>query len=157
MALRIIQVLVFCCLPALAAAGEVNRSWQVLMQSIQPGKNVVVKCMNSAQFEGKLLKIADDSITVQSHGQPQVIQREDVFRVRKANIRMRHTLFSMAVGAAAGAVIGGAAASRGNSYNQGQVIGGMALTGLALGAAVGGAMPIGEPLYQAETPVKPSH
>ena len=156
MALRISHLVVSFCLPALVAAGEVNRSWQVLTQSLQPGKSVVVKCMNSAQFEGKLLKIADDSITVQSHGQPQVIRRDEVFRVRRANIRRRNTLLGLAVGAGGGAALGGAAATRQDFVSAGAVVGVTTLLGVGVGAAVGGALPIGEPLYEAEKPVKPS-
>jgi hypothetical protein len=156
MALRLSQVVVLCCLPILAAAGEVNRPWQVLMQSIEPGKTVVVTRMNSAQVEGKLLKIADDSITVQWKGQPQIIQRDDVFRVRKANIRRRHTLLCMAAGAGRGAVIGALSAESLDRNAKGQTTAEMAFGGLGLGAAVGGALPIGAPLYRAERPVKPS-
>jgi len=135
--------------PALAASAEVNRSWDVLLQSLQPGKKVVVTRMNSGNVEGKLLETTADSITVRWHGKPQVIQRDDVFRVRIADIRRRHTLWGMAIGTGAGAIIGASVdTARGPAAT---VFG---LFGIGIGAAVGGALPIGRPLYQAEKPVR---
>jgi len=40
--------------PGSLFAGEVNRSWEELMQKLAPGKSVTVTRMNSAQVEGKL-------------------------------------------------------------------------------------------------------
>ena len=70
------------------------------------GKSVVVKRMNSVQVEGKLLAIGADSITVRRQKRPEVISRENVFRVRYANIRRRNTLLGMAIGAGVMAIFG---------------------------------------------------
>lgn len=117
------------------------------MQSLQPGKTVVVTRMSSAQLEGKLLGITAESISVKWHGEPQVVPREDVYRVRIANIRRRHTLIGMAAGAAAGAVIGAVSAEKSSVDGAfgALLFGGM---GVGIGAAAGGALPIGPPLYQ---------
>ena len=96
-----------------ARAAEVNHSWEKLAESVTIGKSVVVKCTNSVQVEGRLLAIGGDSITVRWKKKPEVIAREDVFRVRYANIRRRNTLLGMAIGAGGSAVMFGAAAKQG--------------------------------------------
>ncbi len=145
-------------LAALAAlpvgAAEVNRSWEKLVESVTVGKSVVVKRTNSVQVEGKLLAIGADSISVQWKEKPEVISREDVYRVRYADIRRRHTLLGMAVGAGIGAV-GFALSGRDNyrhDYGARALVG--AIFGIGPGAAVGGALPIGEPLYEASGGLK---
>ena len=80
-------------------------------------------------------------------GQPVAIPREDVYRVRIANIRRKHTLLGMAIGAGVGAVIW-AIAGRDNVNNGWYPVAGMVF-GVGPGAAVGGSLPIGEPLYEA--------
>ena len=104
------------------------------------------------KVEGKLLAIDAASISVRKGGQPQVVQREDVFRIRYADIRKRHTLLGLAIGAAAGAII--LAASVDDFKEAGAAAG--AILGTGIGAAVGGALPIGEPLYQVEKPKPPA-
>ncbi len=136
---------------ALGVCAEPNRSWEALMQSLQPGRTVVVTRMNSAIVEGKLLALGTDSITVRWHGNTEIVQKEDVFRVRIANIRRRHTLLGMAIGAGAGAIIGAAGS---NSYNRSTGTAGGAVLGVAFGALGGGVAPIGAPLYEAPKPVK---
>ncbi|MGD0199201.1 MAG: hypothetical protein ABSD27_00470 [Bryobacteraceae bacterium] len=146
--------------PALAVCAEPNRSWETLMQSLQPGNTVVVTRMSSAQLEGKLLGITTESISVKWNGQPQVVPREDVYRVRMANIRRRHTFIGMALGGAGGAVLGAVVAAKTNSGGTihfvdipvgiGAVVGGA--TGAGIGAGVGAALPLGPPLYQVAGP-----
>jgi hypothetical protein len=104
--------------------------------------------MSSANVEGKLLGITADSITVKWRGNPEVAARDDVYRVRIANIRRKHTLIGMAVGSAITAGVAGAATEE---YKEYAAYTG-AIVGVALGAAVGGALPIGAPLYQAAGP-----
>jgi hypothetical protein len=134
-----------CIMPVLVAGADRNRSWDVLVQTIKPGKSVVVKQMNSIQVEGKLLAIDADSITVRKGRDSRVIRRDDVLRVRYANIRRRNTLIGMAIGAGAGAAIG---ATQSDSEFGG------ALIGVGLGALTGGVLPIGAPLYEAEVPAR---
>lgn len=131
---------------AMLASAERNRSWDVLVQSVKTGKSVVVYRMAGGHSEGKLLAIDDNSITVQQKGQPQVIQRGDVFRVRYANIRRRNTLLGMAIGIGAGAAIVGAATD--SAKAAGATAG--ALFGMGFGALGGGVLPLGAPLYEAE-------
>ena len=76
------------------------------MESVKPGKRVVVTKMTSGKVEGKLLSITADSIKVEWRDQPTVVQRPDVFRVRIANIRRRNTLIGMAIGAGVGVAWG---------------------------------------------------
>jgi len=134
-----------------AGAAEVNHSWEKLAESVTVGKSVVVKRMNSIQVEGKLLAIGADSITVRWKKKPEVISREDVFRVRYANIRRRNTLLGMAIGAGAGAVLGGATSKYNRDLN---ALAGAAMGGLMLGPIAGGVWPIGKPLYEASVGLK---
>jgi hypothetical protein len=135
----------------LLAQPDVNRSWEKLTETLEPGRAVVVTRMNSANMEGKLLDVTADGITVRWKGQPQTIRKEDVFRVRYANIRRKNTLLGMAIGAGGGLLAGLAHSSaRGGASVLGSMI------GVGAGAAVGGAMPIGGPLYQAERQSSPA-
>jgi hypothetical protein len=122
----------------------------VLRQTLEPGRTVVVTRMTAGNVEGKLLAIDPDSITVHWHGNPQVVKREDVYRVRIANIRRKHTLIGMAIGFAAGAVVGGTGADR----YKGLTALFAGFVGLGMGAAAGGVLPIGPPLYQVDKPGK---
>ena len=131
--------------PAFIVHGQVNRSWEVLMESVKPDKRVVVTKMTSGNVEEKLLSITADSITVQWRGQPTVVQRPDVFRVRIADTRMRHTMIGMAIGAGVGIVWG----SQLGDINRGISVAVMGGLGTGIGAAAGGALPIGAPLYEA--------
>lgn len=134
--------------PALLSA-EKNRSWDVLIQSARIGRSVVVFRMNGGRYEGNLLAIDDSTITVKHKGQPQIVARPDVFRVRYANIRRRNTLAGMAIGAAAGAAIVGAATASPNR-TAGAFAG--AIFGVGFGALGGGVLPLGAPLYEVEKP-----
>jgi hypothetical protein len=131
----------------LPASAEVNRSWEKLVQTLTPGQTVVVTQMTGKKAEGKLLSLSESAIEVKHGGQPVSIQRADVFRVRIANIRRKHTLLGMAIGVGAGAIIF-AIAGRDNHDSGAYALGGMIL-GVGPGAAVGGAWPIGAPLYEA--------
>jgi len=139
--------------PAAGTGAEPNRSWDVLMQSARPGHSVVVTRMNSATLEGKLLELTGESIAVQWHGSRQVVAKDDVFRVRKANIRRRNTLLGMAAGAAAGAIVGAVASGYLDRSAKGQTTAELTVGGLGAGALIGGVLPIGAPLYEAERPI----
>jgi len=129
----------------------INRSWDVLVGSVKAGKKVNVTLMSSSDVEGKLLAIDAGSITVERSGAPRVIAAADVLRVRYANIRQRHVLYGMLIGAVAGGVAFWAADKASSSpdpYESGADIGAIVI-GLPLGAVVGAALPIGPPLYEA--------
>ncbi len=130
-------------LPALGA--EVNRSWETLVETLRPGRRVVVVQHSRKQAEGKLLSLTAESITVQVSRQPVTVQRDDVFRVRIADIRQKRTLIGLAIGAAVGAVIGGTGA---DTYKGAAAALGAGVAG-GIGAAAGGVIPIGKPLYEA--------
>jgi hypothetical protein len=133
--------------PIFLVHGQVNRSWEVLMESVKPDKAIVVTRMNSGNLEGKLLSITADSITLQWRGQSTVVQRPDVFR--KAGTRARNALIGMAIGAGAGVAWGANLGQKHRALSV-VVLGGL---GVGVGAAAGSALPIGPPLYQLETPV----
>ncbi len=141
--------------PGYLAAGEVNRSWDELERIIVLGKNVAVTRMNAVVVEGKLTNITADSITVQEEGALQTIERGDVFRVRYAGIRKKHALWGMAIGAAVGAVGLTIIDSRSTHPHASEAAPfGALVFGLGPGAIVGGALPLGMPLYEAEKVVR---
>jgi hypothetical protein len=137
-----------------ACGAEVNRSWETLVETLKPGRKVVVVQHTRKQAEGKVLSLTNESLTVQVSRQPLTVQREDVFRVRIADIRRRNTLIGMAIGAATGAIIWGVA-GRDNQNVGGYALGG-AILGVGPGAAVGGSVPTGSPLYEAPGGLKKS-
>ena len=130
-----------------AYSAEVNRSWETLVETLKPGRKVVVVQHGRKQAEGKMLSLTNESITVQVSRQPLTVQREDVFRVRIADIRRRNTLVGMAVGAATGAIIWGVAGRDNHRVGEYALAG--SILGVGPGAAVGGSVPIGVPLYEA--------
>jgi hypothetical protein len=139
------RLMLLAAIASLPAWGEVNRSWDELMQRLQPGRTVVVVQQSRKQAEGKLLALTAEAITVRVDEAPLVIPRDEVFRVRIANIRRRNTLAGLGIGAAAGAIFGVSAspANRG----AGAAAGAMLFCGP--GALAGGVVPIGAPLYEA--------
>jgi hypothetical protein len=137
--------------PALFGA-EVNRSWETLVETLKPGRLVVVVQHSRKQAEGELLTLTGESITVQVGAQPLTIQRDEVFRVRVAEIRMKRSLIGLGIGAAAGVVFGANLGSRRHGLSAmafGGILGG-------IGAAAGAAIPIGNPLYEAPGGLKKS-
>ena len=139
-----------------AGAAEVNHSWEQLTQTLKPGKQVVVTRMDGKKAEGKLFSLTEESIIVarrklvstrpdKYEDESITVERGDVFRVRVANIRMRHTLIGMAIGAGVGVVWG----AKLGDINRGLSVAIMGGLGTGIGAAAGGALPIGAPLYEA--------
>jgi hypothetical protein len=129
--------------PAFPAA-EVNRSWETLLETLKPGRRVVVVQHSRKQVEGKLVSLTGDSMTVQVGAQPLTIQRHEVFRVRLAGIRSKRSLIGLGIGAAAGVAFGANLGSRRHGLSA-VVFGGMFG---AIGAAAGAAIPVGGPLYE---------
>ncbi len=137
-------------LPAFGA--EVNRSWETLVETLKPGRRVVVVQHSRKQAEGEMLSLTGESITVQMRGQALQVPRDDVFRVRIADIRQKRTLIGLGIGAAVG-VISGLNLGTKSHGTSAVVLGG--LFG-GIGAAAGGAIPIGKPLYEAPGGLKKS-
>ena len=135
----------------LPASAEVNQSWSKLMEVLKPGKTIVVTQMNGKKVEGKLVSLGEESISVEPYREAAVtVPREDVFRVRIANIRQKRTFIGLGIGAAVGVIFGS------NLGDRGKGLSAVAFGGLfgGIGAAGGGAIPIGAPLYEAPGGVK---
>jgi hypothetical protein len=140
-------------LPALAAAlwtpalvgAEVNSSWETLVTTLKPGRNVVVVQHSGKRAEGKLQTLTGESITVQAGPQSLTIQRDEVFRVRVAGVRGKRALIGSGLGAAAGVAFGAKLGSRRHGLSA-VVFGGLFA---GIGAAGGAAIPTGKPLYEA--------
>jgi hypothetical protein len=142
--------------PVAASSADINRSWDGLVGSIKTGKKVTVTLMSSTNVEGKLLAIDAGSITVEQSGGPQAIAAADVLRVRYAGIRLRHVLYGILIGSAAGAV-GLVAIDQRSSHPGTKVeaaVLGAVFVGLPVGAVVGSALPIGPPLYETANVVR---
>lgn len=145
---RVIALIFF--VVSASAQAEVNRSWDALVQNVKVGKKVVVTRTNTSNAEGKLLAIDPDTLTVKVRGASERIRREDVFRVRYADIRARHALIGLAAGVGAGFALGAGIGSRpGDDISRGGMGTAIAVIGGGIGAATGGLLPIGEPLYEA--------
>ena len=127
------------------SGAEVNRSWETLVETLKPGRKVVVVQHSRKQAEGKVLSLTTESITLQVSRQPLSVQRADVFRVRVADVRRRNTLIGLALGAAVAGGLGYAIEDfyRGFAATIGAGV------GAGIGAAAGGVIPIGKPLYEA--------
>ncbi len=136
--------------PVFIASAQANRSWDVLMKTVKPDRRIVVTRMTSGKVEGKLISITADSITVEWRGQPTIVQRPEVFRVRAAGTRARHAAIGMGIGAAVGIAWGANLGERRKALSV-LFLGGL---GLGVGAAAGSALPIGPPLYELEKPVR---
>jgi hypothetical protein len=154
----IFRLLIVLVLSASAVYAEPNHSWDQLMQTLKPDKTVVVTLSNGIKVEGKLLDLTAKSITVKRDGKPQVIERDDVYRVRIANIRRKHMMIGMAIGAAAGAIISTISATKNDAWSGGggANIAGGAAGGVLYGLVGGAVVPIGEPLYEIQKPKRPS-
>ena len=137
-------------LPAFGA--EVNRSWETLVETLKPGRRVVVIQHSRKQAEGEMLSLTGESITVQMRGQALQVPRDDVFRVRIADIRQKRTLIGLGIGAAVGVISGLNLGTK--SHGTSAVVFGGLFGGI--GAAAGGAIPIGKPLYEAPGGLKKS-
>lgn len=143
-----------CCLLLLVPwllQSEPNRSWDSLVQTVKVGKKVVVTKTNLAKIEGKLLSIDSQEVKVEWKGNPELIKRADVYRFRYADIRARRAGWGALIGLGAGFAIG-AAAAQDSDVHAGIVGAAFALPGVGIGAGAGAALPIGEPLYEAERP-----
>jgi hypothetical protein len=132
---------------ALTVRAEVNHSWSQLMESLKPGKKIVVTQMDGKKVEGKLTSMTEESVTVtdEYRDRTATVQREDVFRVRFADIRQKRTLIGLGLGALGGVIYGSQLGTHRHGLSA-TVFGG--LFG-GIGAAAGGAIPIGAPLYEA--------
>jgi hypothetical protein len=139
-------------LPLLAGA-QPGSCWHCLIERLRIGKDVVVNTKSAVQLEGRLLDVAAESITLRIHGKPLEIAREDVFRVRYADIRRKNTLVGLVTGAGVGC-LGGLLIVWlvGDGGNAGAGCLSIGIIGLATGSAAGGSVPIGEPLYEAGRP-----
>ena len=137
--------------PALFGAA-VNSSWETLVATLKPGRNVAVVQHSGKRAEGKLLTLTGESITVRAGAQPLTIQRDEVFRVRVAGVRGKRSLIGLGIGTAAGVAFGANLGSRRHRLSAvvfGGIFGG-------IGAAAGTAIPTGKPLYEAPGGLKKS-
>ncbi len=136
--------------PIGAMAAEVNHSWDQLVRTVKTGSRLTVARMSSAEVQGKLRSIDDQSMVIEYGGARQEIARDDVYRVRLAGRRARRAFLGMWIGAAVGALVTVAIDSKSKDPRPGEAAGiGAIFFGLPGGAIVGAALPVGPPLYEA--------
>ena len=126
-----------------------NTSWETLAKSLKAGKRISVTQMNLSSFQGKLVTISDDSLTVEAEGhQTKTVQRSEIVRVSLAGQRARNALIGLGIGVAAGAGIG--LAIQGNpdvsSATAAAIVG---VVGGLGGLGAGAALPANRVLYRA--------
>ncbi|MGD0497136.1 MAG: hypothetical protein ABSC23_01745 [Bryobacteraceae bacterium] len=130
---------------AAVAAAQPAGGW-TSVKALSSGADVRVSVAKSKTVSGRLESVSDTSLTINPGNGLQSIDREQITQVSvktKAR-RMRSMWIGLAVGAGAGAVLGGAAASecsKGICSGHGAAliaggIGGGALVGALIGAAV---------------------
>ena len=141
-----------------AGAQEVNHSWEKLAQTMEPGTKIIATTMDGKNFEGRLLSLTSDSISVEGGSAMRysttnkTLSGKDVLRVRAPGSKRRHILIGMAIPAVPIGLL--CAAGAGTSGGGGAVAAGGvsgALFGMGLGAAIGAALPrpIGPTLFEA--------
>lgn len=140
------------------AWGEVNRSWEELMQTVKVGESIVVTRTNSANLAGELEQITPEAVTVKWQGGTKLVPRAEVYRVKTASRRARRATIG-AVGAGASCfVVFGILASRvftdpGENTEWASAAAAGALCA-GIGAGIGAAMPGQKTLYESDQPRK---
>jgi hypothetical protein len=132
-----------CALPAQSIQG----SWQNL-SGLQAGQKIEVLEANSKKVSGHFLSVSEAGITLQEGAGSQMVEKQDVLRVRlmKNKHRLRNTLIGAGIGAGTGAVIGGA--WNNGFFPRGLAAGVLATVFLVPGAVVGVLVPSNETIYR---------
>ncbi len=120
------------------------------LRRLRAGDKVELVRMNLSKQKGTVLAWTEEAISLRIKGQDVTIPREDVYRVTwlSKSHRARNAWIGMALGAAAGAVIGAVSANSSDFIPEGFVCAGV-LLGAGAGAGVGAAFPSHPTLYRA--------
>jgi hypothetical protein len=98
-------LILFCFLVvSLAARAQGNAASWGNLNTLREGEKIQVREMNRAKVTGTFMSVSDAAITVQAQAGPEVIQRQDVRKVKR--MRVRHRWVNSLVLAGAGAGIG---------------------------------------------------
>jgi hypothetical protein len=148
------KVLLLVCvlgMPCLSSARNNKASWDNL-SALQPGQKIEVIDMNSKLHSGTFVSFSDAAISFNEAAAEQTIPKQSVRRVTlmKNKHRLRNTLAGAGIGAGAGALIGVAVNhnSKDPSFIPEAAPAILGVLGLAVGAAVGVALPTHETLYK---------
>ena len=123
--------------------------WNNLRQ-LRAGDKVEVVTDNLSKHKGKVLAWTEEAISLRTGNQELTISREEVYRVTllSKSHRARNAWVGMAIGAAAGAVIGAVSLNSSDFIPEARALFG-ALLGAGAGAGVGAAFPSHPTLYRA--------
>src|SRR3990170_999623 len=95
--------------PAFGFSQEARDSWDSLKQ-LQPGHKIKIVDMSLKSWDGRLLSVSDEAITIREKQKQQeiTVERAKVFRVTdlQRSRRARSALIGLAIGASLGAVVG---------------------------------------------------
>ncbi len=119
------------------------------LQRLRIGDKVELVQMNLSKHKGTVLAWTEEVISLRIKGQDVTIPREDVYRVTwlSKSHRARNAWIGMALGAAAGAVIGAVSLNSSDFIPEARALFG-ALLGAGAGAGVGAAFPSHPTLYR---------
>ena len=134
----VMGLLMLICAPA---AGQATDSWNNL-EGLAVGKRIRVVEKDKSSHTGTFVAFSSEAVTLRSKGADTGHRREDVVRVWRVGAarRGRAALIGLAIGAGAGAALGGAAASDDSFVRPGAVAAIVGLAGGAVGAGVGAAV-----------------
>jgi hypothetical protein len=147
-------------IPCSALSQTSQKSWESL-STLQPGQKVQVVEMGSKAESGTFLSFSSTAISLQESAGAQVVQRQDVRRIKLMDHshRLRNTLIGAGVGAGVGAVIGaatnlhpcGTASPCTPILSTPESAGIVAVVGFVSGAVVGLLLPSHKTIYSAKT------
>jgi hypothetical protein len=138
--------------------GEVNHSWEELMQKLEPGQSVVVTRMNSANLAGRVEQITAEGVTVNWQGGTKVVPKGEVYRVKTENRRARRAVIGAVAAGGGCLLVTGLLAAKvftdaSESVSWGGPLGFSAICAGA-GAGLGAATTGQKTLYEATAPLR---
>ncbi len=147
---RVLTGLLLTALPVLCLGQSTESSWDNLKQ-LQDGQKIDVVDVNLKSLRGKLVRVTDDAISLETKGGKVTLERERVVRVSTVGGGRAK---NAALGTVAGAIVGLATgALAGFTYHEGEKMGRIVSVTVALGAGagagIGAAFPGSRTIYRA--------
>ena len=138
----LLVILLLVVAPVASSAQAPKDSWENLKQ-LQPGHKIKVVDMSLKSWDGRLVSVSDEAITIQAKQQDVTVERAKVFRV--TDLQRSKRARNAAIGLVVGAIVGGTRDTEGNAYRA-------VLAGLlgATGAGVGALIPSYPTIYRAQ-------
>jgi hypothetical protein len=149
-------LILFCFLAvSFAARAQGNLAAWSNLNALREGEKIQVREMNKARVTGTFMSVSDAAITVQAQTGPEIVQRQDVRKVKRMKVKHRwaNSLVLAGAGAGIGFAIGRAEyhpCPKEDTFclDFGDFPGDIGLvTGLVGGGVIGALLPIHETVY----------